>query len=195
MLIEPLLGYKSTWRILNLLFETPRKPVSRPELLHHTKLGNAPLSKGLSRLVAAEILSLEKRGKKEFYYINESNQYAVILKTLWEKERKDLRILPYKINLILSEFIRGLNETCREIKSIILFGSHAKGTASIHSDLDLAVIFKKNLEEELLTRQVASKLEKKFKTSIQIHPFTNKFFQKKNNLINEIKNDGINLLS
>lgn len=195
MLIEPLLGYKSTWRILSLLLETPRKPVSRVELLRYTRLGNAPLSRGLDRLVHAGIVVLEKRGKKEFYYVNERNEYLLSLREIWNLERKSLRNLPYDINLILSEFLRGINENCLDISKIVLFGSHAKGTASVNSDIDIAVVFSDDLKQEIKVTQIVRKLEKQFKIKIQVHYFTGNGFGGKNKLVEEIKRDGIELLS
>ncbi len=195
MLIEPLLGYKSVWRILGLLFETPRKPVSRSELFRFTKLGNSPLSRGLGRLARAGILILEKKGKKEFYYVNERNKYAAVLNELWETERKSLRNLPYGISIILSEFLRNLNDRCRDIGQVILFGSHAKGTASVYSDIDLAVIFKKGLAQEIIITGIIKKLQGQFAAKIQVHYFTAKSFMAKIELVEEIKSAGIDLIT
>lgn len=193
MLIEPLLGYKSTWRILNLLFETPRKPVSRKELFIYTKLGNAPLSRALDRLHRANIILLEKQKNKEFYYINQHNDFALILFDLWKKEKQQLRQLPYDISVILCEFLRAVNENCKSVERVILFGSHAKGTASLQSDIDIAVIFEHDHQEELLVAKIAQKIERQRKVEIQIHSFTLKNFQTSNKLIEEIKLTGISL--
>jgi predicted nucleotidyltransferase len=194
MLIEPLLGYKSTWRILELLFETPRKPVSRKDLFKFTKLGNAPLSRGLERLASVGVITKEKHERKEKYYINEMNEYARAFQELWKKEQTDLRNLSYDIRTISSEFVRGLNENCRGVSKIILFGSHAKGTASIHSDIDFAVVFSKDLVQEIEVTRIVHKLEKQFNVKIQVHYFTEKSFLGKNKLVKEIKNDGIKLV-
>lgn len=195
MLIESLLGYKSTWRILSLLFETPRKPVSRSELFKFTKLGNAPLSRGLKRLARAELLVWQKRGNKDFYYVNESNRYIQDLKRLWETEKKSLRNLPFSITLVLNEFLRGLNDSVTGIEQVILFGSQAKGTASIHSDIDLALIFEDDLTPEIFITKIVKKLEKQFKLKIQTHYFTSLGFKAKNKLTEEIRRDGIILTS
>ncbi len=194
MLIEPILGYKTSWRILELLLETPRKPVSRKELFIHTKLGNAPLSQGLKRLVTADILVKDKKGKKEFYYINEANTYSRMIKEIWEQERKSLRNLDYEIKVIVAEFLRMLLDAV-EVKEVILFGSWAKGTASIRSDVDLAIVFRKDFSQEIEVTRIINHLEKKFSKEIQTHYFTEKAFNKKSKLINEIKNEGIWLLS
>jgi predicted nucleotidyltransferase len=191
MLVGPLLGYKSTWRILDLLFETPRKLISRVELLNFTKLGNSALSKGLNRLVKNGIIILEQKGKKEFYYVDEKNEYAGLLIELWKKENRSLRNLPYNIKLILSDFLRNLNDSCSEVDRVILFGSQAKGTASINSDIDIAVIFTENLTQEMEVTKIVHKLEKQFKIKIQIHYFTSRSFSAKNKLVEEINADGI----
>lgn len=193
MLIEPILGYKSTWRILELLLETPRKAVSRPELLEHTWLGNAPLSQSLRRLVSANILIKEKKGKKEFYYLNLGNEYLLTLQGIWGKERKSLHYLDYDLKVILSELTRPLLEFSG-IKEIILFGSQAKGTASIQSDIDLAVIFENKTTAEIEITKIVKVIKEKFNKEIQIHYFTEKSFMEKNILVNEIKSEGISLL-
>jgi uncharacterized protein len=193
MLIEPILGYKSTWRILELLLETPRKLVSRKDLFQHTMLGNAPLSFGLKRLVMAGILVKEKKGKKEFYYVDEANEYSRIIKDLWEEERKSLRNLDYDIKVIASDFVR-MSLDVADITKIVLFGSWAKGNASIRSDIDLAVVFKKDHKAEIELTRIVDVLEKKYSKEIQVHCFTEKNFSKKDKLINEIKKEGVWLL-
>ncbi|MBS3121366.1 nucleotidyltransferase domain-containing protein [Candidatus Woesearchaeota archaeon] len=193
MLIEPIFGYKSSWRILKLLFETPRKKVSRKELFEYTSLGNAPLSNGLNRLVKAGIIIKEKNGKKEFYYVNLDNEYTKLIKEIIEKEKKDIKFLDYDLYVILSEFLRMLLEVC-DVDEVILFGSHAKGNASISSDIDIAVVFSDDLSGEIEVTKIVKKLESKFEKIIQVHFFTAKTFSKKSKLVNEIRRDGISLL-
>ena len=194
MLIEPILGYKSTWRILELLLETPQKLVSRTDLFKHTHLGNAPLSKGLNRLVKAGIIIKHQKGKKEFYYINLDNNYTKFIKELWETEKKDIRFLDYDIKTIISEFLRMLLDLV-EVKEVILFGSWAKGTASTMSDIDLAIVFEKDHKGEIEVTRITRAIETKFSKEIQVHYFTEKSFSKKSKLIEEIKKDGIWMLN
>lgn len=193
MLIEPILGYKSTWRILGLLFETPRKVVSRKELFEHTKLGNAPLSEGLQRLTAVNLLIKEKKGKKESYYLNLGNEKAILLMGLWETERKDLRFLDYDIKTILSEITRQLVDTSG-VKDLILFGSYARGTASVRSDIDLAVVFKEKVMNEIEITRMLMAIRERFEKEIQIHYFTEKTFDDQDALAKDIKEEGISLL-
>lgn len=192
MLIEPILGYKSTWRILELLFETPRKAVGRMELFKYTLLGNAPLSEGLQRLTASSILIKEKAGKKESYYLNLGNEKVLLLQELWEKERKDLHHLDYDTKTILSEFLRQIDFS--EIEKISLFGSHARGDASIRSDIDIALIFKEKVINEIEITRIVKLLKDKFNKEIQLHYFTEKNFTDNDRLAKEIKQEGISLL-
>ena len=193
MLIEPILGYKSTWRILELLFETPRKMVSRMELFKHTLLGNAPLSEGLQRLTTSSILIKEKKGKKESYCLNMGNENVLLLRELWEKERKILHYLDYDTKIIISEFLRQIDFV--GIENIWLFGSHAKGTASVRSDIDIAVIFKERVANEIEIMKIVKLMQEKFEKEIQVHYFTLKNFTDKDNVAKEIKREGISLLS
>ena len=192
MLLEPLLGYKSSWRIFGLLAETPRKPVSRRDVLRLTRLGNAPLSRALDRLSKAGILILEKRGNKEFYYLNERNEYAQLLAELWKKEQKSLRNLPYHLQVILSEFLRSMHDACNAQK-MILFGSHAKGTASLHSDIDLAIV-SDSVKDGIKISRIVKKIEQMFTITIQVHFFLTESFSGKSSLLQEIKNEGIDLM-
>lgn len=193
MLIEPLLGYKSTWRILELMLETPRKSLSRTELFQHTLLGNAPLSQALQRLTVAHVLIKEKRGKKESYHLNLGNEYLLAVQKMWELERSSLHYLDYDLKVILSELVRQLSGIT-SIVDIILFGSHAKGTASVRSDIDVALIFEDKIGPELVITKIVTATRQKYKREIQVHYFTTKTFTEKDALAQEIKKEGISLL-
>ena len=101
--------------------------------------------------------------------------------------------MPYNIKIILSEFIRNIQDSCEGVERIILFGSQAKGTASAHSDIDIAVIFRSNLKQELLLTKIVKKIKEQFGMEIQVHSFTSEGFNSRNKLVEEIKRDGIDL--
>ena len=147
----------------------------------------------MNRLVKAGIIIKEKNGKKEFYYVNLDNEYTKLIKEIIEKEKKDIKFLDYDLYVILSEFLRMLLEVC-DVDEVILFGSHAKGNASISSDIDIAVVFSDDLSGEIEVTKIVKKLESKFEKIIQVHFFTAKTFSKKSKLVNEIRRDGISLL-
>lgn len=72
---------------------------------------------------------------------------------------------------------------------IILFGSYAKGTNHIDSDIDIAVILKDydnlmNIQLELL------RLRREIDNRIEPHPIKEKDFNENHSLVNEIKKYG-----
>ena len=154
-------------------------------------MGNAPLTLGLQRLCLANMLIQEKQGKKEKYHLNLANEYVLMLKECWERERKDLHYLDYDTKIIISEFLRQID--FQEIDNILLFGSHARGTASVRSDIDLAISFKKEIKNELEITKIIQNIKNRFSREIQVHYFTVKEFASKNKLAEEIKSEGISL--
>ena len=196
-MLEAIFGYKSSWRIMELLSETPIKSIFRTEIKQHTKLGNEAVNTAIKRLVASEIVIKEKDRKKESYYLNLSNEFAKTIVDLIKKERMHLKNISFDNITLLNEFIRRLLEKTNFIHKIYLFGSVAKGTARVDSDIDMCLITKKkDIKQELVVTQIIDSLQKQFKREIQAHYFTaDEFESSKTAVIKEIKNDGIDLLA
>ena len=79
-----------------------------------------------------------------------------------------------------------------DYKSIILFGSFAKGTNSSDSDIDIAVVFKDfsdtiNMQLELM------RLRRKIDSRIEPHPFKQADFNYTNPIVNEILKYGLEI--
>ncbi len=192
MLIETILGYKSSWRILLLLSQTPIKPISRTEIKNLTYLGNEATNSSLKRLIFSKILIQKKKGKKEYYYYNLENEISKQILDLLNIEKTKLRYIPYKIHILLNEFSRKVLDKSKGIHNISLFGSYAKGNARVNSDVDIALIMNKNSSDELIIENIIEEINNIFKISIQIHYFSKEEYDKGDeNLIKEIKNDEI----
>jgi len=76
-----------------------------------------------------------------------------------------------------------------ECVEIILFGSYAKGSYNINSDIDIAVILKDydnliNIQLELM------RIRRDIDSRIEPHPIREKDFNANNPLVNEIKKYG-----
>ncbi len=192
MLFEDYLGNKTAWKILRLLSEAPGRNVTRSEIRKLTKSGNFALSRALEALVHFKILNYKKQGKRHYYSINLINEYSRLLMDILKKEKSDFKGLRASRITHLAETVRKIIETI-EIKKIILFGSHAKGTASEESDFDLCIITEKNVE-----RNKKITLSNKLKENIQLHYFKEKEFEelkkKKDLMTEEIIRDGIELV-
>jgi predicted nucleotidyltransferase len=76
---------------------------------------------------------------------------------------------------------------------IILFGSYAKHTANVSSDIDIALIFKKkDTKQEFKAEEIADELEERYKKKIQLHYLAADELEKgKSELVKEINKEGI----
>ncbi len=79
-----------------------------------------------------------------------------------------------------------------QIENVILFGSYAKGTNHVDSDIDLAIIFKSiddviDMQIELLKMRTDDDL------LIEPHPFSLSDFHESNPIVCEIMKNGIEL--
>jgi predicted nucleotidyltransferase len=81
-----------------------------------------------------------------------------------------------------------------QVKQIYLFGSYAKKSNHIDSDIDIAVVsddFSKNHMDNMLKLM---RLRREIDAMIEPHPFLSKDFKKTNSLVNEIIKTGIRLI-
>lgn len=198
MLLDICLGTRTAWEIILLLSEAPGKVLTRKQIQEHTKIGNKVLVKFLMILEKFDIVQTTKRGRLHQYKLNVANQFTKSIVELTQIERRQLNAIYFGNAIVIREFIYELtNLDFANIERIILFGSVAKHTAAIHSDIDIAIITKEPVtpREQILHTQVSGKLEKRFGKVIQVHYFTNDEFEKSSSkLVQEIKTDGLVLV-
>jgi predicted nucleotidyltransferase len=185
---ENFLGNKTAWKILRILSEAPGKGTERKEIKEITKAGNFALSNSLKELERYNILLKKKVGKKEIYWLNSANPIVQEIIKLFELERIKFKNLQPSKTIFLAKIIDEISKL--NPKSIILFGSHAKGTATEESDFDLCVVVKGSKKDYL---KAVSKLPE----NIQLHIFEEREFEelkkKKDLLVEEINKDGIQI--
>jgi len=201
MLLDICLGTRSAWKILLLIAQTPGKMLTRKQIQEHTKIGNKALVKFLLVLEKFDLLQTSKMGRKHFYKLNMHNPYTKAIIELINVEQRQLNAVYFSHLLELREFIYELtNLEFENIQKIILFGSVAKYTARIDSDIDIAIITKEKTspQEQLLHADLIDRIKERFGNEIQIHYFTQEEFEKLketgNKLVNEITTDGLMLL-
>jgi len=189
MMYENFLGNKTAWKILRILSESPGRGTSRAEIRELARAGNFALSKALKELIRYGILLKKKIGKKEIYWLNSANTVVQEILKLFEIERTRLKNLQPSKVIFLAKILDKINSILSP-ESIILFGSHAKGTATEESDFDLCVIVKKKKGQRLALASLPE--------NVQIHLFEEKEFeelkQRKDTLVEEILRDGIKLV-
>jgi len=161
-------------------------------------MGNKVLVKFLLLLERFDLLQTSKTGRKHFYRLNMQNPFMKAIIELIDVEHRQLNAVYFAHLLILREFVYELtNFDFENIRRIILFGSVAKHTARVDSDIDLAIITKEKTlpHEQLLHTDLADRLKNRFGNEIQIHYFTETEFEKLrktgNKVVNEITLDGL----
>ncbi len=192
MLLETVLGYKSSWRVLELMAETPGRSYRRQELKEYTQLGNKSLSSALQRLTLAGIL----RKKQGRYILNMSSKTVSSLVKEIKSAWAFLGHLDYDTKIVLNEFTRKTIDKLSGIRKIILFGSSARGTASEDSDIDIALVIEKQdsgVKEKMY--EITEKLEERYGREVQVHYFTPAELEdKKDKMAEQVREEGKDLL-
>lgn len=81
-----------------------------------------------------------------------------------------------------------------KVKNAFLFGSHAKGTATPNSDIDLALVIQ-DMGDFFETQIKLMKIRRKIDLRIEPHPIDIKDFEKLNPLALEIEKTGVEIIS
>lgn len=199
MLLDICLGNRTAWKILFVLSEAPGKAITRKQIRDFTRMGNKVTMQFLEVLEKCGIVTVKKIGRQYTYRMNMANPYSMEIVGLIRKEKEELNNIDLPILSQIREFVHlvlSAEEERENIDSIRLFGSHAKKTYSQHSDIDLAIVTRRqDAKNELIITDIADKLGKRFGRQIQCHYFTEEEFQKKDQtIVLEIIKDGIKLI-
>lgn len=102
--------------------------------------------------------------------------------------------IPAEIINIIKKYIKLIEKENIKIEKVILFGSYAKGTQRIDSDIDLAII-SPDFKEEDCIKNMSLLLCKAnlLKADIQTIPFSIEEYNEPKGIMEEILNTGIEL--
>src|SRR3989344_7474379 len=145
MFIENLIGSKAKVKILRVLSEA-RTAYSLKSLRTETGLSLSIVHRSAEELSEEGILvRIKGTGKEKLYKFNADSPFAAalfeVLKT--EKTRQRKEIIFMHTWSILEEVVSKIKD---KSNLIILFGSQARGDATLNSDIDLLVV-PKNLKD------------------------------------------------
>ncbi len=102
--------------------------------------------------------------------------------------------IPQEVLSVTTDYINKLKKLIL-VEKVILFGSYAKGTNTVDSDVDIAVFspaFENMSRVDGLTFLLMQALE--YKIDIQAQPFTMKDFSEHTGLVDEILVTGLELI-
>lgn len=149
MFVEQMLASRSKVKILRVLADV-RRAYNLEALHKESGLSTGILSTVLRELTDAAILTRMKgRRKERLFSLNTSSQYAPTILQLFATEKvKDRK------NVVALEVWCMLEHSIQKIKNktelIILFGSHARGEATLESDIDLFVVYNVGIQPKIL---------------------------------------------
>lgn len=197
MLLDICLGTRSAWKIILLMSESPGKAMSKREIQAQTKIGGKVLVKFMDLLKKFGVIQETSIGKRSLYRMNMANSFTISIIEIVRLERQQLNSPYFGTAMVLREFVYELtNINPGNLQRVILFGSVAKHTARVDSDIDIAIIVKENNpKDELMISKACGDIESRFGRIIQPHLFTEKEFSlKKTKLVNEVVRDGVELV-
>src|SRR3989344_5358961 len=157
MFIENLLGSRAKVKVLRVLSEA-RTAYSLKSLKAETELSLSIVHRSAEELAEEGILLRIKGTRKErLYKFDTDSHFAAAIFELFktEKTRQRKEIIFMHTWSVLEDVVSKIKE---KSNLIVLFGSHARGDATLNSDIDLLVI-PKNSNEEILdsTRTIIAK--------------------------------------
>lgn len=146
----------------------------------------------LRELERFDIVSFQKKGGTYLLQYNLDSRYHKIIKSLFVAENKPLKEAAekYAENLMKEEF-------SEKISSIILFGSVARGTADVNSDIDILILVEDQEDVEPIKSKARNHSERKMKISNELVPVVETVEEYNENLENEerfeknVSKDGI----
>lgn len=180
---------KEQAKVLAIYAISPGSRRQRKDLQAYTGMNNAPLDKTLATLVKNGILTKEKR----LYGISFRNKKAKALLETMTEEHQRCKEVPLKIFYTLIELSAALAKE-RNVKQAYLFGSYAKLTYTQASDVDIAIVLKKEdaAGEKRIEKEI-QKIAAKQQENIQTHYLEEKDLEEKDPFIKEITQHGIPL--
>jgi len=175
MLLDTILGSKVTIKALRCLLRRPYREWFFKELVKDVEVGVGSLGRTLKELVARGVVQERVVGRQHFYKANLENLLARSLFDLFAAERRFE--IPVNLRTALEEMIgRATGDSKDNLRSAILFGSAAVGTAGPESDLDLLLVFDESPRQIKELRTQLDSVSKFYGVLAQEHVLTKNEF-------------------
>lgn len=183
-------GYKQ--EILEELVDNPGYIFTINELAEKVSGSYNSVNNFLRELEEFEIVSFRKKGGSYLIEYNPDSRYHEVIKSLLRADNEPLEQAAERYAEKLYNQL-GLKN---QIRSIILFGSVARGTAGPNSDIDILVLSKQNTDTERL-KEKARKTAQQLSLNFELVPVIEDSKEFKNNFKHgkrfetNVKKDGI----
>lgn len=135
-----------------LILKTMSRNLSRwyytRELAKLSRVGVGTVSSEFNKLAKEGLVEQKSEGQEKYYKLNLTSPRTRKLCELFEIDKRE-KFYKEKRRLawVLEDFTKRVSDFASEVQSVILFGSVARGEATLRSDIDVLVITP-NSEEE-----------------------------------------------
>ena len=147
-------------KILDLLAGDTERKFTINEIAKSLKEYYSFVHRTVNKLIKDDVIIKEKAGKSYLCSINLGTEKTIALIQLSEIEKKSEFYSSNKeLKVILEDFIRSTKSIINPI-SIVLFGSHVKGTATKESDIDILLVSKTKSGIDKITKEIYAKYSK-----------------------------------
>lgn len=187
-----LLGKKYQREVLEVLLDQPDYVFTVNEVAKETSGSYNTVSRFLRGLEAFDIVKFSQKGGTNLVEYNSSSKYHEVIKSLLRVENQSLRKQAERYaELLYSDY-----ETSEHIRSIVLFGSVARGSANSESDIDILILTEGENKSKIKDKAV-KKAQKNNKVDNEIVPIVENFSEFEQNFKDEerfeinIMRDGI----
>lgn len=116
--------------ILKILYMNPDSSYYTNEIIKRTKSGTGAVQRELAKLTSAQIIQVKKLGNQKHYQANKDLPYY--------SELRSIIIKSFGLFEILHQSLISLSD--KNIRFAFVYGSFAKQTDTIRSDIDLLLI-------------------------------------------------------
>ena len=127
--LEKLFSSKARSKVLNLFFMNPKNKYYLRQIESITKLSISSIQNEVKNLLQLNILSTYKDGNRCYFELN-NNHYLY----------NELKSIIIKTSGIAETLKRLLEDKNKDIKFAFIYGSYAKGTETITSDIDITLV-------------------------------------------------------
>jgi predicted nucleotidyltransferase/DNA-binding transcriptional regulator YhcF (GntR family) len=183
-------GYKQ--EVLEELVDNPDYMFTVNELAEKVSGSYNSVNKFLRELEEFSIVSFQKKGNNYLIKYNQDSRYHEVIKSLLRADNSPLEEAArnYAEALVQDTYIGD------KTRSIVLFGSVARGTAGPNSDIDILVLTKEDADIEEVKKE-ARNYAKQMKIDAEVVPVVEGFEEFRNNLVHgkrfeeNVEKDGI----
>jgi len=135
--------------ILKTMSEDPSKWYYTRELAKLSKVSLGTVSSEFRKLAKEGLVQQKTEGQEKYCRLNLANSRTRKLCELFEIDKREKL---YKENRrlawILEDFTKRVSDFASDVQSIILFGSAARGQATVRSDIDVLVLAPNSEEQQ-----------------------------------------------